>query len=74
MTTTSPQTVKRSMRKEWFDHVRKTRVKMSRGKEQVTHRLAMQEASKTWADTKSKIERRHQREDRKAAKARKSDG
>jgi len=67
---TQDPTVKRTMRKEWFEHVRKTRIKMSRGqKTQVSHRNAMQEASKTWADTKAKIERRNKREERKTSKA-----
>ena len=42
---------------------------MSRGKkEPVSHRLAMQQASTTWADAKGKIERRNKREAKKASK------
>ena len=64
-----PQQQKHSMRKEWFEHVRKTRVKMSKGKkDKVTHRDAMQAASVTWSAVKEKVERRIKREARKAAK------
>ena len=57
------------MRKAWFDHVRKTRVKMSRGqKEKVSHRKAMTQASLTWADEKAKVLRKIKREARKRAK------
>ena len=51
------------MRKEWFDHVRKTREKETRrlkrlkGKKSVpcTHRRAMQIASSTWGKEKAKL-------------------
>ena len=69
MTTTQPNQTKRTMRQEWFEHVRKTRAKMSRGKkEPVSHRLAMQHASTTWGDAKVKIERRNKREAKKLSK------
>ena len=55
---------KSSMRKEWFQYVRKVRKKMSRGKgtEPCTHRAAMSAASETWAAEKEKIVRRQKRE------------
>ena len=57
------------MRKFWFDHVRKTRKKLSKGKkEQATHRQAMAAASVTWPKEKAKIERRLRREAKKIAK------
>jgi hypothetical protein len=52
----------KSMRLHWFDHVAKTRKKMSRGKkEDTSHRDAMQEASKSWPTVKKKIERKLKR-------------
>ena len=60
---------KHSMRKEWFEHVRKTRAQLSRGsKEKVTHRSAMQAASVTWSDVKAKVERRLKRNAKKIPK------
>ena len=57
------------MRKDWFEHVRKTRKKMSRGKkDQVSHVDAMKEASVTWAVVKSKLVKKREREVRKLAK------
>ena len=57
------------MRKFWFEHVRKTRKKLSKGKkEQATHRQAMAAASVTWPKEKAKIERRLKREAKAAAK------
>ena len=39
------------MRSAWFDHVRKTREKESRGKKvKVTHREAMKIASASWPE------------------------
>ena len=59
----------RSMRQHWFDHVRKTRAKMSKGKkEQVLHRDAMKQASVSWGDAKAKIERSNKRKAKKNAK------
>ena len=50
------------MRKEWFEHVRKTRIKMQRGKkETVLHRDAMKVASESWPKVKAKIERANKR-------------
>ena len=48
---------KKSMRKEWFEHVAKskTRKRMSTKKNPCTHRDAMRKASETWSKTKSKI-------------------
>ena len=58
-----------SMRKEWFEHVKRTRVKMSKkSKTPVSHRDAMKAASDTWADAKAKIERSNKRKARKTAK------
>ena len=50
------------MRSEWFEHVRKTRSKMSTKKNPCSHRDAMRKASETWQKTKSKILRRRARE------------
>lgn len=57
------------MRKAWFDFVRKTRAKMSRGKkEKASHREAMKHASEGWAVEKAKVARRLAREKKLAAK------
>ena len=55
------------MRKEWFDFVRKTRVKLQRKDKtkKVTHQMAMSEASKLWAKEKEKIIRKRKREEKK---------
>ena len=57
-----------SMRQHWFEHVKKTRKRMSRGKETASHREAMKAASETWAAAKAKIERSKERKARKDAK------
>ena len=57
-----------SMRQHWFEHVRKTRKRMSRGKETASHRDAMKAASETWAVAKAKIERSIKSKARKIAK------
>ena len=55
-----------SMRKHWFEYVRKTRKKMARGKkEPVSHRDAMKEASQSWGAEKAKLVKRIAREIRK---------
>ena len=57
------------MRKAWFEHVSKTRRKLSKAKkEAVSHRDAMSAASQTWAVEKARIERKLKREAKKAAK------
>ena len=63
-----------NMRKEWFEHVKKTRVKMNRVSKDktVTHREAMKAASDTWAEAKAKIERANKRKERKVAKEKQS--
>ena len=61
--------VSNKMRKAWFEFVRKTRTKMSRGqKEKASHREAMKKASEGWAMEKAKIARRLAREKKQAAK------
>ena len=58
-----------AMRKNWFDFVKKTRVKMARRtKEKVSHRDAMKEASTNWAAEKAKLLKRIARESRKKAR------
>ena len=57
-----------SMRQHWFEHVRKTRKKISRGKEVASHRDAMKAASDTWPVAKAKIERSKKNKARKIAK------
>ena len=60
---------KSTMRTAWFDHVRKVRKKLSKGKDNAcTHRKAMAEASTTWAVEKGKIQKRMVRDARKAAR------
>ena len=58
------------MRKEWFDFVRKTRVKLQRKDKnnKVTHQKAMSEASKLWAKEKERINRKRKREQKKLEK------
>ena len=57
------------MRKEWFNFVAVTRKRMQRKtKENVTHRMAMKEASALWPKDKAKILNRRKREERKKAK------
>ena len=59
-----------SMRVHWFEHVRKTRKKLSREtKVSVTHREAMQKASTTWPDVKEKLVKKRDRIQKKEAKA-----
>ena len=58
-----------AMRKNWFEHVSKTRKKMARQKrEPVSHREAMKEASQSWAAEKQKLLKRMARESRKKAR------
>ena len=57
------------MRRSWFDHVRKTRVKMSKQENApVSHRDAMRSASETWGAVKEKLIKAKARQDRKIAK------
>ena len=65
------QVTKKTMRNHWFDHVRKTRKKMSRGKKvQCSHRDAMVEASTTWPTMRKKVLNKTKRTQKKQ----KSDG
>ena len=58
-----------TMRKEWFNFVRKTRTKMSRAsKTNVSHREAMKAASAEWPKEKAKVLKRIKREARKKMK------
>ena len=60
------------MRSAWFDHVRKTREKESRGKKvKVTHREAMKIASTSWPGIKAKLQRKAEREKKKVERERK---
>ena len=57
------------MRSAWFDHVRKTRKKLTRErKEAVSHREAMSIASTSWEVEKKKYARKIAREKRRQAK------
>jgi len=57
------------MRSAWFDHVRKTRKKLTRErKEAVSHREAMSIASTSWEIEKKRYARKIAREKRKQAK------
>ena len=59
-----------SMRVRWFDHVRKTRKKLTRElKKPVTHREAMQKASTTWPEIKEKLVKKRVRSEKQKAKA-----
>ena len=59
-----------SMRKEWFNFVAVVRKRLQRKtKENVTHRIAMKEASALWPKEKAKILNRRKREERRKAKA-----
>ena len=57
------------MRKEWFEHVRKTRKKLSKKDNPCSHVEAMKKASVTWADVKVKVLKRKRRLEKQAAKA-----
>ena len=58
----TPEPKKRTMRHEWFEHVRKTRKKMSKGKDkQVAHREAMRQASESWPKQKEKVLKKKRR-------------
>ena len=66
---TSSTNVPSKMRKAWFEFVRKTRVKMSRGQKiKATHREAMKAASANWPAEKAKLIRKHAREAKRDAK------
>jgi len=59
-----------SMRVRWFDHVRKTRKKLTRElKQPVTHREAMQKASTTWPEIKEKLVKKRVRAEKQKARA-----
>jgi len=59
----------KTMRHHWFDFVAQIRRKLSRKrKTQVSHREAMQEASKLWPKEKLKVLNRIRRAERKALK------
>jgi hypothetical protein len=54
------------MRKNWFEHVRKTRVKTAKKtKSTCSHKEAMRLASITWDKEKQKILRKQKREAKK---------
>ena len=62
----------RTMRQHWFDHVRRTRVKLTKKtKENGSHREAMKIASDSWPAEKQKIERANKRAVNKKAKGKK---
>ena len=53
------------MRSQWFEHVSKTRKKLSKGKNVCAHRDAMKAASLTWPALKLKMEKKRTREAKK---------
>lgn len=60
----------KTMRNYWFEFVATIRRKLSRkAKKNISHKEAMQEASKLWPKEKLKIQNRLRREERKASKA-----
>ena len=68
----TPEAKPRTLRNDWFDHVKKTRKKLSKGlPELVKHRDAMKKASETWPDVKVKIKRRNARDEKRALKTQK---
>ena len=50
-----------NFRKEWFNFVARTRKKLLRKDKSTTHKIAMAEASKSWAKEKQKLVRKHAR-------------
>jgi len=55
----APAEKKITMRNHWFDHVAKTRKKLTRARKQpITHREAMREASVTWTAIKDRVRKR----------------
>ena len=66
----APTDKKKTMRNYWFEFVAATRRKLARKeKTAVSHKQAMQEASKLWPKEKLKIQNKLRRAERKAAKA-----
>ena len=64
----------RTMRQHWFDHVRRTRVKLTKKtKENVSHREAMKVASESWQAEKQKIQRSIKRAANKKSNAKKAE-
>ena len=61
------------MRSQWFEHVARTRKKMSKKGAKTTHQDAMKAASGTWAKEKIKIEKRLKREERSRLKKNRKD-
>ena len=62
------------MRKNWFDYVASIRKKESKkSKEPCSHRKAMSVASQSWPSQKLKLQRKVEREKRKAAKVKKTE-
>jgi len=57
-----------SMRKKWFEYVKKIRKKLQRVDKLATHRQAMTAASITWPKEKIKVQNKIKREKRKLAK------
>mgnify|MGYP001158181680 CR=1 FL=1 len=58
----APTEKKVTMRNHWFEHVAKTRKKLTRARKQpVTHREAMREASVTWTSIKDRVRKRMNR-------------
>ena len=62
-----------NMRSKWFEHVAKTRKKISKKGSTASHQEAMKAASVTWAKEKIKIEKRLKKEEKARLKAKKSD-
>ena len=60
-----------NMRVNWFEHVRKTRKKMSKGLKQgklIPHRDAMKAASQSWPSIKAKLQKKIGRQKKKLVK------
>ena len=58
-----------TMRHHWFNHVAKTRKKLTKArKEPVSHREAMREASTTWSGIKERLQKKITRAKKRAAR------
>ena len=66
---TKSEPAPKTMRSHWFEHVAKTRKKLSKGqKKQVSHRESMRVASTTWPEIKIKLEKKIKRAEKKRNK------
>ena len=63
----------KTMRNYWFEHVRKTRKKMSKGKDKPANQKdAMTQASVTWPEAREKVKKKLDREKKRLEKLEKT--